>query len=98
MSTVYIIRDDSCHTWGVVENKREVAPFIILTGVLNIYDSADNDFDIADLLECWHDEQEVIEYLKNTSFQMQKIIFEKFGIFITEEKVWSYENYLHDRG
>lgn len=98
MSTVYIIRDDSCHTWGIVQNKREVAPFIIFTGVLGIDDGVDNPFSIVDLLECDFDEETVVANLENLSFELQKMIFEKFGISIIEEEMWSYENYLHDRG
>ena len=32
MSTIYIIHD-GINIWGIVENKREVAPFIIFTEV-----------------------------------------------------------------
>ena len=97
MSTVYIIKDDS-HTWGIVKNKKEVAPFIIFANVLGIDDGVDNPFSIVDLLECDSDEETVVAALENLSFELQKIIFEKFGIYIIEEEVWSYAEYLHNRG
>lgn len=97
MSTVYIIKDDN-NTWGIVKNKKEVAPFIIFTGVLITDDGVDNPFSIADLLECESDEETVVAALENLSFELQKIIFEKFGIYVIEEEVWSYAEYLHNRG
>lgn len=96
MSTVYII-NDGVNTWGIVENKREVAPFIIFTEVLGIDDGVDNPFSIVDLLKCDCKKEIVVANLENLSFELQKIIFEKFGIFIIEEEVWSYEEYLHNK-
>ena len=96
MSTIYII-NDGINTWGIVENKREVAPFIIFTEVLEIDDRVDNPFSIVDLLKCDCKKENVVANLENLSFELQKIIFEKFGIFIIEEEVWSYEEYLHNK-
>ena len=96
MKKIYIIRDD-VHTWGCVTNKQSVAPYIILTGVLSIDDSADRDYDIVDLLECERDKEVVVEYLHNFSFPLQKIIFEQFGLFIEEEDIWDYEEYMYNK-
>lgn len=96
MEKVYVIKDEN-HTWGMVRNKREVAPFIIYTGVLSITDSMDNDYDLIDLLECDDCEDDVIAHLENMSFHLQKIIFSQFYIYIEEEEIWSEEEYLHNR-
>ena len=96
MSTIYII-NDGINIWGIVKNKREVAPFIIFTEVLGIDNRVDNPFSIVDLLKCDCKKEIVVANLENLSFELQKIIFEKFGIFIIEEEVWSYEEYLHNK-
>lgn len=96
MNTVYVIKDDDGYTWGIVENKRDVAPFIIFTEVLGIEDGKDNPFSIVDLLECDCNKENVVDNLDMLSFELQKIIFEKFCISIIEEEVWSYREYLHN--
>ena len=97
MNTVYVIKDDDGYTWGIVENKRDVAPFIIFSEVLGIEDGRDNPFSIVDLLECDCNKENVVANLEMLSFELQKIIFEKFGISIIEEEVWSYREYLHNK-
>lgn len=96
MSEIYIIRDE-CRNWGVVQNKRDVAPFIIFTGVLGIDDSVNNEFSLVDLLQCDFNAQTVVDHLQMLSFQLQKMIFENFGIFIEEEEIWDYTEYKHNK-
>lgn len=96
MSKIYIIKDEYCN-WGVVQSKKDVAPFIIFTGVLGIGDNLDNDFSIVDLLQCDFDERTVVDHLQMLSFQMQQMIFEKFGILIKEEEIWNYAEYKHNK-
>ena len=98
MSTVYIIKNyEENYIYGIVENKKEIAPFIIFTGVIDIFADSINGFNITQLLKCEYKQAKVVEYLENMSFELQKIIFENFNISIVEEEVWSYKEYLHNR-
>ena len=85
------------YIYGIVENKEEIASFIIFTGIIDIYADVINGFNIAQLLKCEYKTTRVVECLKDMSFELQKIIFENFNISIREEEVWNYKEYLHNR-
>lgn len=98
MSIVYIIKNyEEDYIYGIVENKEEIAPFIIFNEIIDIYADVVNGFNITQLLKCEYKQARVVECLKNMSFELQKIIFENFNISIVEEEIWNYKEYLHNR-
>lgn len=97
MNKFYSIGDNTGLKFGYVENKKDVAPFIILNKVLLLDDSVDNDVSLIDLFENRFNEQQVLEYLQKLPFTLQKFIFNSYGIIIEEEEIWNYSEYLHNQ-
>jgi len=99
MSNVYMIKDEN-HSWGCVEYKRDIAPFIILAGVIGIDDSFDGPCSLIDYLGLapTATKEEVLKHFERLAEPLQELILSQFGITIELVHVWSYQEYKHNKG
>lgn len=99
MSYAYIIKDEN-HTWGCVENSKDVAPFVILTGVLGIDDSGMGQYSLIDYLGLTPtaSKEEVWTHFKELSEPLQELILDQLGIYTEKVHLWNYAEYKHNKG
>jgi hypothetical protein len=97
MSKVYIIKDEN-HTLGSILNETELAPFIVFNDIIK-YKCGDW-YCLCDHLNLDPDyatKEEVCAELENLAISTQKLIFERFCIYVNELDIWSYEEYRHNK-
>lgn len=93
MSKVYIIKDEN-HILGSILNERELAPFIVFNDIIEDWCC------LCDHLNLYPDDatkEEVCAELENLAIPTQKLIFERFCIYVNELDIWSYEEYRHNK-
>lgn len=99
MSYIYIIKGKN-HIWGCVENRKDVAPFVILTEILKVDDFRMGQYSLIDYLGLTPttNKEEVCTYFKELSEPLQELILNQLGIYIEEVHLWNYQEYKHNKG
>lgn len=97
MSFVYMIANDCGETVGTVENKKDILPYLLCEGYIDIQDPYyENDCDIYKMLECEPNINAVIQKAETLPYKMLILLVNNFGFRIHEETVWNYAEYKHN--
>ena len=97
MSFVYMIANDCGETVGTVENKKDILPYLLCEGYIDIQDPCyENDCDIYKILECEPTIDAVIQKAETLPYKILLMLVYNFGFHIHEEKIWSYAEYKHN--
>ena len=98
MSIVYVIMDDCEDVVGMVENKKDIVPYLVCNDWLDL-DTLYDDFDITliQLLECDNDnKKELIKKFNELPYRVTLMILHCCGYTVEEKKIWNYGEYLHN--
>lgn len=97
MSFIYSITNMRGAKIGVVENKKDILPYLLFEGHLDIQDLCyNNECDIHKMLECEPTINAIIQKAETLPYIKLLIILNHFGFRVDEEKIWSYTEYKHN--